>query len=970
MLIIHKVIVSVSVVLLIGLQGCLAHAEEPGASVEYLFVDDFSEDVPRATPAKWKVYASAGYVTVVSDATTGRAMRITSDPSRQNTSASAAFAEPLARETRILVVEHLVHSSQEKNNMYVSKDGSHRLHWWVSANHLYFNRGVGDQRTSVRLAPLQEGWNRIRLVADIDTQTVVFYVNDMNNPVGEAMRFGREIDSWVGAELIFSQSRSVNGEFRYADVQVWAAAADEEEELRQRAEQAEPIWLEYDDVARKPKEWWQSQEAIFLAERIVHRMDDVDVFIDVPIGSLTVPDGILPTQLNILAHVYAEFGAPKYKEAFHKGLGLLLEAQYQSGGWPTVYPRYKNRDLHLDMYAQATWNAIPALLNAVLTRQPPFDTDIASEFDHSTLESALARIPPKESIKRFSYADYALRSPEWWESQEAEYIGDNLLSWQLPHGGWFRDEAWAVLPFSPENMTRTGAAPGEIERGRPGRNGTINPMRFLARLYEATGQERFLEGFYRGLDYLLAAQYPSGGWPNDYPDPRGNAAYVTFNDNAMADIMQFILDMLRGKPPFGFITDEYKKRLKESYTKAIDFILKAQIVVDGRPTAWGQQHDPVSYEPRPYRVFEPAAISGAESVGIIRILQSVEDPPQEVLQAILFALEWLEEVRLPDGRWARFYEIGTNRPIFVGRDGIIRYDISEIDLERQLGYAWYGTWGESLLTEVRQSGYLDRLYERLPEHPTVRVRFHTPREGAKVAGIVPLKISLLHPVHEASLTEVAISVDGIRLYEGTRLPPQGELELDLRRVADGSHTVLVELTHKEWGSFSQALGISVNNLWTLVQNMHPPTTHNWFGFSETFDFLETADRSDGWTYETDQAEQFFGDRDRLVKATDSSEYLVWETPHLKDVTITLYTQPDVAIEEGLVLEVSADGNEWQSLPYVTLSVEAGSKWNSLVVQLPIKNDADVWNYLRLTLTEGLAKDQIQIGRVGITGYNH
>ena len=41
-----------------------------------------------------------------------------------------------------------------------------------------------------------------------------------------------------------------------------------------------------------------------------------------------------------------------------------------------------------------------------------------------------------------------------------------------------------------------------------------------------------------------------------------------------------------------------------------------------------------------------------------------------------------------------------------------------------------------------------------------------------------------------------------------------------------------------------------------------------------------------------------------------------------------------------------------------------------MVQLPIKNDADVWNYLRLTLTEGLAKDQIQIGRVVITGYNH
>lgn len=968
MSIIYKALVSVSVVLLISLQGCLAHAEQPGASARYLFADDFDEDELGAAPAKWKVYADSGYVSVVSDAITGRAMRMMSDPGRQNTSASATLSGPLAAEAKILVVEHRVYSSQEKNNMYVSKDGSHRLHWWVSAGHLYFNRGVGNQRSSVKLGPLQEGWNHLRLVADIETQTVVFYLND--KALGEAMRFGREIDSWADAELIFSQSRSVEGEFRYADVQVWTPTADEEASLREMAEQADPIWIEYDDVARKSQEWWQSQEALFLAERIVHRMDLDDVFIDVPIGSLTVTDGILPTQLSILAHMYAQSGAPKYQKAFSKGLGLLLEAQYQSGGWPTVYPRYKNRDLHLDMYAKATWSAIPSLLNGILTQQPPFDTDIASEFDSSALESALSRIPPKESIKRFSYADYASRSPEWWESEEAVFIGDNLLSWQLPHGGWFRDEAWAVLPFSPESMTRTGAAPGQIERGRPGRNGTINPMRFLARLYEVTGEERFLDGFYRGLDYLLVAQYPSGGWPNDYPDPTGNGVYVTFNDGAMADLVHFIQDMLQGKPPFGFVTEVYKERLQEAYTKAIDFILKAQIVVDGRPTAWGQQHDPVSYEPRPYRVFEPAAISGAESVGIISLLQSIDDHRPEVLQAILFALEWLEEVRLPDGRWARFYEIGTNRPIFVGRDGIIRYDISEIDLERQLGYGWYGTWGESLLTQARNSGYLDRLYERLPEHPTVRVRFHDPREGAKVAGVVPMRVSLLHPAHEALLTKVTIGIDGTTLYEGTGLPPQDEWELDTRPLSEGSHTFLVELTHGNWGSFSQTLNVVVNNRWNLVQNMHPPTTSNWFGFSETFDFLDATDRSEGWAYETDEPELFFGDRDRLVKVTDSSEYLVWETPHLKDVTMELYTQPKVAVEEGLVLEVSDQGNQWQRLPFLTLSEDTGSNWNRLVIQLSAEEDESVWNYFRLTLTESLTKDRIQIGRVVISGYNY
>jgi PelA/Pel-15E family pectate lyase len=54
-------------------------------------------------------------------------------------------------------------------------------------------------------------------------------------------------------------------------------------------------------------------------------------------------------------------------------------------------------------------------------------------------------------------------------------------------------------------------------------------------------------------------------------------------------------------------------------------------------------------------------------------------------------------VRLDRARWARFYEIGTNRPIYSGRDGIVRYDISEIEAERRTGYAWSGNWPERLI---------------------------------------------------------------------------------------------------------------------------------------------------------------------------------------------------------------------------------------------------------------------------------
>ena len=49
--------------------------------------------------------------------------------------------------------------------------------------------------------------------------------------------------------------------------------------------------------------------------------------------------------------------------------------------------------------------------------------------------------------------------------------------------------------------------------------------------------------------------------------------------------------------------------------------------------------------------------------------------------------------------WARFYEIGTNRPIFSGRDGVIKYRVAEIEAERRNGYAWHGSWGASVLTQ-------------------------------------------------------------------------------------------------------------------------------------------------------------------------------------------------------------------------------------------------------------------------------
>jgi PelA/Pel-15E family pectate lyase len=61
----------------------------------------------------------------------------------------------------------------------------------------------------------------------------------------------------------------------------------------------------------------------------------------------------------------------------------------------------------------------------------------------------------------------------------------------------------------------------------------------------------------------------------------------------------------------------------------------------------------------------------------------------------------VDVVALPDPSapplWARFYEIGTDRPIFTGRDAVVRYRLDEIEHERRVGYAWYVTRPARLL---------------------------------------------------------------------------------------------------------------------------------------------------------------------------------------------------------------------------------------------------------------------------------
>ena len=310
-----------------------------------------------------------------------------------------------------------------------------------------------------------------------------------------------------------------------------------------------------------------------------------------------------------------------------------------------------------------------------------------------------------------SWRNYRDKPDEWYRSEEGRRIAENVLSWQSPQGGWPKNTSTMSQAFS--------GSPDEL-RGTFDNGATVDELRFLGRAFRATGDRRCAQAFLKGFDHILEAQYPTGGWPQYYPPGRGYPRHVTFNDSAMIRLMIFLREVATSSD-FQFVDAARRDAALGAVDRGIECILKCQIVVDGKRTAWCAQHDEVDYRPRPARTYELVSLSGGESAGILRFLMSLDDPSREVAEAITAAVAWFESVKLTGIRltrvdgdraivedadapplWARFYEIGTNRPIFSGRDGVKKYSMAEIEAERRNGYAWYGRWGQSLASEYAE----------------------------------------------------------------------------------------------------------------------------------------------------------------------------------------------------------------------------------------------------------------------------
>jgi len=308
----------------------------------------------------------------------------------------------------------------------------------------------------------------------------------------------------------------------------------------------------------------------------------------------------------------------------------------------------------------------------------------------------------------------------FYQTPEAIALANNILFYQNADSGWPKDT---------DMTTTTARHTGSTIDNKA----TTTQIEYLSRVYGATGCAAFGDAAVAGIEYLFAGQYDNGGWPQEFPNGEDYHTHITFNDDAMVRVLELFRKISRRVEPYAYLDESFEPRASEAVERGIDCILACQVVTDDVPTGWCAQHDEVTLEPAQARSYELPSLSGSEAVGIVRFLMTIEEPSAEVRAAIDGAVAWFEAVKItgirvdtiadpnqPSGEdvvvvedpqaapiWARFYELGTNRPIFSSRCEVpecdddpyfmVRYSLAEIDNERRVGYAWYGNWPTSLL---------------------------------------------------------------------------------------------------------------------------------------------------------------------------------------------------------------------------------------------------------------------------------
>jgi xylan 1,4-beta-xylosidase len=305
-----------------------------------------------------------------------------------------------------------------------------------------------------------------------------------------------------------------------------------------------------------------------------------------------------------------------------------------------------------------------------------------------------------------------------FKETEITKIADNMLLYQRNNGGWPKNyDMQAIL--TNEQADSLLKTKNQFHTTFDNST-TYTHIEYLAQVYNLTGIEKYKNACLNGINYVLSAQYPNGGWPQYFPLEDNYSRRITFNDDAYIGVIEMLRKIVDRNPEFAFVGDNVRKEVSRAYEKGVECILNCQIIDKGRLTAWCQQHNEIDLKPAWARAYEPPSICNGESVSIVLFLMSINNPDKRIIESVQCAVKWFNDSKIYNTRvntvpappemsewrtseidrvvvfdslappiWTRFYELGTEKPLFSDRNSKFLYSLSEVSRERRSGYSWY-----------------------------------------------------------------------------------------------------------------------------------------------------------------------------------------------------------------------------------------------------------------------------------------
>jgi hypothetical protein len=271
----------------------------------------------------------------------------------------------------------------------------------------------------------------------------------------------------------------------------------------------------------------------------------------------------------------------------------------------------------------------------------------------------------------------------------ATETAEALVYGQLKSGGWTQ-----TIHFGPAKRLgkyRNGKGGGwNVSSLDDGQTQAALQMLIRADCTLQFKQEAIHEAVSYGLEALLKAQFPNGGFPQIWIGPveakpvvkakfpdfdwktegkvRNYYDYYTLNDDVAGTVGATLIAAHQT-----YKDDKYKAALE----KLGDFLILAQMP-EPQP-GWCQQYND-QMMPMWGRKFEPPAITGWESQDAMEALIQIAEytGKKKYLDPLPRALAYYQKSLLPDGRIARFYEFKSNKPLYMDKSYQLTYDDSNV----------------------------------------------------------------------------------------------------------------------------------------------------------------------------------------------------------------------------------------------------------------------------------------------------